>query len=309
MINGDGLTRTGCTAVCALSLIACSFQAPLPGDNFDETAREHIRQIAQTLPPDSRLRLSLQEGKHGDGVREPWMGTMRREGVRRALVRTEFSLRGRQPADDVKVSRILYFSEYEGNCAQISDPRRLEEIRASGLGEDVGKAAVQRTAQRNVQVVDGLVTALRGVGDQVFFDDEWLPAPHPFLSPSSATKPHPFLQAIDMGDTAFALALVHSGLDPALRDTGIWLALTSDEWCVVTGLLASGVDPNLRDQDGLTLLMEAAKLGTQRSAEALLAAGADARATASLGKTALSFAAGSKDEDMIRLLKNHGARE
>jgi hypothetical protein len=292
-----------------LFLTACSFQAPPPGASFDEAARQHIRQVDQALPPGSRLRLSLEEGKHGDGVPEPWKAAMRREGIRRAFVRTEFSLRGRQPADDVKVFRILYFTEYEGNCAQISAPSRLEEIRASGLEDALGKAAVQRSAQHYVQVVDGPVAARRGVGDQEFFDDEWLPAPRPRLSPAPETPRHPFLQAIDTGDAANALALLRRGLDPALRDRGIWLALISDEWCVVTGLLESGVDPNLRDQDGLTLLMEAAKLGAQRSAEVLLAAGADARASASLGRTALSFAAGSKDEDIIRLLKNHGAHQ
>jgi hypothetical protein len=269
-------------------------------------AQEHIRQIIQSIPPNSPLRHRLEGGAHGSGIRQPWMDAMRREGVKRAFVRTEFPLRGRRTADDVKVVRTLYFSEYDNDCSQIGDPGLLGRFHASGLEEDIRTAAVQRAVQGHVQVVDGPVTATRGAGSFEFMDDEWLPS-FSFVSPASDRPLSPFLQAVSLGDMTYAKELLHRGLDPGTRNAGMWRALAGDQSCVVTVLLAAGVSPNLRDQDGVALLMAAARLRALRSAEALLEAGADPNATANFGKTALSFASG--DEEMVRLLRRHGARE
>ena len=231
---------------------------------------------------------------------------MRREGVRRVFVRTEFPLRGRRTADAVNVVRVLYFAEYDSDCSQISGPGFLARFHASGLEDAIRTAAVQRTVQGHVQVVDGPVTGARGAGSFEFMDDEWMPS-FSFLSPASDRPRSPFLQAVGLGDVAGAKELLHRGLDSGTRDAGMWGALAGDDLCMVTALLAAGVDPNLRDQDGSTLLMAASRLRAVRSAEALLEAGADPNAKSGSGKTALSWSSG--DEDMVRLLSRHGARE
>ena len=77
-------------------------------DGISPTAHEHIRELIASLPSGSRVREAPEEGARGDGVRYPWMDGMRRAGIKRAFVRTEFVWRGKPT--DVRVSRIVYFS-------------------------------------------------------------------------------------------------------------------------------------------------------------------------------------------------------
>jgi ankyrin repeat protein len=77
-------------------------------------------------------------------------------------------------------------------------------------------------------------------------------------------------------------------------------------------LLRSGMAPNLRDQDGLTLLITAVRQNALDCAKSLLDVGADVDATAvpspKLGGTALSSAVGAGNQAIIRLLWEAGAR-
>jgi hypothetical protein len=68
------------------------------------------------------MRRQLDRGAHGGGVHYPWMDAMRSDGVRLAVAETDFVWFGRPTR--VKVTRIDYFSEYDRDCAQISDPVR-----------------------------------------------------------------------------------------------------------------------------------------------------------------------------------------
>lgn len=105
----------------------------------------------------------------------------------------------------------------------------------------------------------------------------------------------------EYGKTGFALwqrlspeclqALLEARAVPAgLRDPA-WgtplLAACARRGAAVRVLLAAGADPGVRDLDGRTSLLEAARLGSVASMRALLAAGADPDATAMDGTTAL----------------------
>jgi ankyrin repeat protein len=113
---------------------------------------------------------------------------------------------------------------------------------------------------------------------------------------------------------ADVMARLKRGVDPGVRDAAMSDALIDDDPCMTVALLRAGADPNRRAPEGLTPLMAAVISNAPRSAKALLEAGADVNATAKLpssklGKTALSWAVGTGNQEMIRLLRDAGARE
>jgi len=144
--------------------------------------QEHVRRIGAGLPLDSAMRRLLGGGDRGDGVHCPWMDAMRQEGVRRAVVRTEFLWRGKPTK--IWVSEVVYFSEYHGDCAQITDPDRLRQIRSSGLEDELGKVAVHLTPEAHLFFMDKRPRFRRGLCDIELFDDCRLPSAPAALGPA-----------------------------------------------------------------------------------------------------------------------------
>jgi len=58
---------------------------------------EHVRSLIQTLPVNSDMRRTLEEGGRGPGVHYPWMDAMKHQGVQQAEVRLVFSVPFRIP--------------------------------------------------------------------------------------------------------------------------------------------------------------------------------------------------------------------
>ena len=86
------------------------------------------------------------------------------------------------------------------------------------------------------------------------------------------------------------------------------LSLAASRGTVIGRLLAAGADPNTALPGGETALMSAARTGSVRAVEALLAAGADVKAAEETrGQTALMWAAGEGHADVGRLLLAAGA--
>ncbi len=75
----------------------------------------------------------------------------------------------------------------------------------------------------------------------------------------------------------------------------------------IPDLLEAGVDPNLRDEDGSSVLMLAVVSGKEAAVRGLLEGGADPQAMIENGSTALHVAAGTGDAAVVRTLIERGA--
>ena len=84
-------------------------------------------------------------------------------------------------------------------------------------------------------------------------------------------------------------------------------AVRTHDAAAIERLLAEGADPNSKDKNGRTSLMEAASGGYTDTVRALLHAGADVNATDMVGWTALFWAAFSRRTDTLRALVAKGA--
>jgi hypothetical protein len=270
------------------------------------TAESDIKGLIESLPAGSSLKRAMEGGARGTGIHYPWMDHMRQLGVKRALVRTEF-LRRHHPTG-IKVSRIVYFSKYIEDCAQISDPQRLAQIGASGLDNELRQTAVDRTAAGRWMVIDKPYGTKLGVGTVELFDNEWLPARPAFLTPAP-DNPDAFREALDMDDVASVTTLLNGPVQINQRHSALFITQVSDDPCMTRALLKESGEANLRDTEGYTLLMIAVRISAFRNIEALLDAGADVNAKTAQGETALSIAKHNHDSEIIRLLRDAGARE
>jgi hypothetical protein len=297
------------TLICAFFALGSSAQVAIPQDARVSNAavEQHVRGLIESLPFGSRTRRYMEEGARGDGIHYSWMDTMQRLGVRRVDVRTTFVGRGKPK--NVRISKVVYFSKYDHDCGQISDVERLALISASGLPEELGKAAIERTVKAHWLLMDGR-RSRHGVGFVQLLDDEWVPHLDS-LGPAPRTL-NEFDVAVGMDDVAGAMAVLGGGVSNEERDTGLWASLGMDDPCMTSALLKAGSSPNLRDKFGDTLLMGAVLIGALSNAKVLLAAGADVNAKAINGETALSIAKRNHLhhlQPMIELLTNAGAHE
>ena len=113
-----------------------------------------------------------------------------------------------------------------------------------------------------------------------------------------------------IGDTSAVVKLLDNGANPNIRDengrTPLIEAAFGGHSDVVATLLRSGADPNIGDRDGWTPLMEAASKGWLIIVRWLLTSGANPNARTQHGWTPLSAAA--REHSQIgRLLKRCGA--
>ena len=107
--------------------------------------------------------------------------------------------------------------------------------------------------------------------------------------------------------------LFHAGAGARVRDakgrTPLFPCHVSRDADAVRLLIQRGVRINAQDNEGNTALMMAVTGGMRYDVETLLDAGADPNIKNKAGKTALQIAKEKKDDDIIKLLQEHGAKE
>jgi outer membrane protein OmpA-like peptidoglycan-associated protein len=118
------------------------------------------------------------------------------------------------------------------------------------------------------------------------------------------------VNAVTAGDTAKVQSLLDKGVSPNLKtDDGksiLMLAAYLGKTDIAKLLIEKGADVNAKDNDGKTALMYAAEKGNIELAKLLLENGADINATDNSGKTALQIAQENNQTEMVEFLSNWG---
>src|SRR6266481_4424797 len=113
---------------------------------------KHSPQMIAALLPRSEILGRSEKRAYSDNMHHPWMDTMRSLVVKRAIVVLNFEWRGRP--DKITTERTLYFSKYDTECAQITDPNRLSEIHVSGIEKQLEAFAIQTTSNSHWFYID-----------------------------------------------------------------------------------------------------------------------------------------------------------
>jgi hypothetical protein len=263
--------------------------------------KEHMQELIKTLPPESKMRFALESGRHGDGLYHPWMDRMRQQGVKRATVIFDFVWHG-HPVD-LKLDRVLYFEKYDSDCAQITDPERLLNIRQSGLEEDLKEFASSETKRSKWFYVDKKPRTKHGQSRVDLADDPWFPTNPPVLGPVERPDDSDLISVVVLDDLGALQTLLKSQRPPAANlDGALFTATMIDDSCMIAALLQAGANPNAQNPEGKTPLMYAAGFGSGSAVRAL-AGGANAQIRDRAGKSATFFAEQAAHSNIVQLLR------
>jgi hypothetical protein len=263
------------------------------------------RQLFDELPACSLLREELDK-QHGNGVDQPYMSNMRAQGVRRASIQVQAACE-KGKAEDVRIVRRLYFSQFDGPNSQISDKATLDAIPKSGLQAELDKIVLDEIATAKIagRVDPQPFPFCRVSTVAQIYANAWLPQNDPMLSPSGRTTP--LLEAVVSGDSSGTQEVLRSHrftrkeLDRAMLDAAL---SQFDNTASIGLLLQAGANVNARAPDGTTPLMIA--ISYPCNLKPLLDGGADLNSRDKWGRTALQRARETTTTSAIKLLEQAG---
>lgn len=121
-----------------------------------------------------------------------------------------------------------------------------------------------------------------------------------------------FARAVEEGDTGAVELFLAAGMNPEVKDaagrTVLINAASRGSNNISKKLLGKGADVNARDDSGSTALMNSAAGDHKETTEVLLENGADVNLADNDGRTALIRAAARGNSEIVRMLINKGAR-
>lgn len=273
--------------------------------------RAHLQEVARVLPADSVLRKEIEFGVHGTGVRYPWMGLAKDDGVRRVEVEINFTWhRGLQ---DLRPVRVMFFASYRDTAEQITDAVALKKFEGDGLTGLVEQAALDRARQgvwfespeHQIPPKRGRVPASTVV---LLYEDPWLPLPQVWYGIRDVSW-SPLDDAAFMGDqVAVRKLLAERKVKQKDLDRALTMAALGDSVGAIHLLLDGGANVNARTRNA-TALMIAVVNDRPGSVEALLKAGANPNFRNQQGDSLLEIALQHHYNQVAGILRQAGARE
>lgn len=273
--------------------------------------REHARQVASTLPEDSFLRHSIEGGRLGDGIEQPWQAAMKQFGVKAANIEVYMTwFFGPKKLTPV---RVVYYDSYDSH-KQIIDSATLARFKASGLDAKLRAEATRRAPEGHwVDLPHFLFWPFRAATAVTIWDDPWLPnLPHMFTTFGPGRPP--LVAAVGFGDLADIDRLVASGnIDKKSLNDALWYSCSDQNPEILQRLIKAGADVNqidLREEFG-SCLMIAVWTNAAELVHTLIASGA--KVNGPQGKyeeTPLSLAVrlGPRGTSVVKILRDAGAQ-
>jgi hypothetical protein len=307
--------------------LSCALIVGHPNRSHSGEIPPQVQQLLGEIPACSRLHELLERGEYGDGIDQPYMQAMRKEGVQRVHFFFTGTLRGRNVEKPLIVRR-LYFEKYDAPNAQITDETALKRLQDSGLEAMVDQVALDRVRKApflEAFDIDGIDWArLFGIDWaellHIHRHRQWYAYVELFSSPwllELRTRVHP------LGKDLFPLTIpVINGdsieVERLLREShfnqseldGMLFAAAGglyDNTAVINLLIKAGANMNAGGDEGKTPLISAFR--NPCNLVALLKNGADVNARDDGGETALKRARDRKNLEAIRILEQAGARE